>query len=180
MEVRYMKGIAIHHDPESCGGTREDAVEALTWETAGQPLSCEIIYSGVPTLSCEAEGNTTDSATCELYEDSTQSQTLSMRGNSLHGNREISPESNLSTRLDMTGKAHGLKPVITAGEKSDVGVVPMNDPNKDIGSKPMFAEDLEGRPTAKGNVEQPSAPRTQSRTSASSGLNGVRQAALAS
>ena len=39
MKVRYRKGIANHPDPESCGGAREGATEALTGEAAGQPLS---------------------------------------------------------------------------------------------------------------------------------------------
>ena len=39
MKVRYRKGVATHLGPESCGGVREDDFEALTGETAGQPLS---------------------------------------------------------------------------------------------------------------------------------------------
>lgn len=42
MKVRYRKGVATHPDPESCGGVREGVFEALTGETAGQPLSREI------------------------------------------------------------------------------------------------------------------------------------------
>jgi hypothetical protein len=42
MKVRYREGIASHSGPESCGGAREGATEALTGEVAGQPLSCEI------------------------------------------------------------------------------------------------------------------------------------------
>ena len=50
MKVRHRKGVALHPDPESCGDAREGAAEALTGETAGQPLSREIKSSGVPTL----------------------------------------------------------------------------------------------------------------------------------
>ncbi len=42
MKVRYRKGIAIYPGPESGAGVREDAGEALTGETVGQPLSREI------------------------------------------------------------------------------------------------------------------------------------------
>jgi len=42
MKVRYRKEVATHPDPESCGGVREGDFEALTGETAGQPLSREI------------------------------------------------------------------------------------------------------------------------------------------
>ena len=44
MRVRHRKGVAIHPDPESCGGAREGAAEALTGEAAGQPLSREISH----------------------------------------------------------------------------------------------------------------------------------------
>jgi hypothetical protein len=39
MKVRYREGIANHPGPESCGGAREGAAEALTGEAAGQSLS---------------------------------------------------------------------------------------------------------------------------------------------
>ena len=55
----------------------------------------------------------------------------------------------------------------------------MNDPNNGAASKPAPAEGPEGRRAAKSNVEQPPAPRTQSRTRASTGLDGVREAARA-
>ena len=44
MKVRYRKGLANHPGPESCGGAREGAAEALTGEAAGQPLSREISH----------------------------------------------------------------------------------------------------------------------------------------
>ena len=75
------------------------------------------------------------------------------------------------------GKAIRRKPGINAGEKSDACVVPMNEPNKGGGSKPAPAETREGRRAAEGNVVRPSAPRTQSRTSASMGLDDVRDVA---
>lgn len=62
MKVRHRKGVAIHPDPESCGVIREDVIEALTGESAGQPLSREIRSSGAPTLLSEAEGNTDEGA----------------------------------------------------------------------------------------------------------------------
>jgi RNA-directed DNA polymerase len=77
------------------------------------------------------------------------------------------------------GKANGRTPNAHADEKSDACVVPMNDPNKGAASKPAPAEGPEGRRAAKSNAEQPPAPRTQSRTRASTGLDGVREAARA-
>src|SRR5437870_12531757 len=89
MKESYRKDPASHPDPESCGGGREAAGEALTGAHAGQPLSCEITLSGVPTLSTHAEGSTTGGATGEPSVEPAQSKTLRMRGNSSHGNREI-------------------------------------------------------------------------------------------
>ena len=79
-----------------------------------------------------------------------------------------------------SGKADGRKPDINAGEKSDARVVPMNDPNNGVASKPTPAEGQEGRRAAERNAEQSPAPRTQSRTRASMGLDGVREAACLS
>ena len=178
MKVRYRKGIANHPDPESCGGVREGVVEALTGESAGQPLSREIRQSGAPTLLSEAEGHTDEGATREPSEGPARSKTLSMRRRSPNRNCEISsvPAEQL---VGGSGKAIGRKPDIHAGEKSDACVVPMNDPNNSAAVEPAVAEGLEGRRAAKGNAEPFPAPRTQSRTSASMGLNGVREVARA-
>ena len=179
MKVRYRKGIANHPDPESCGGVREGATEALTEESAGQPLSREIKQSGAPTLLSEAEGHTGEGVMREPSKGPARSQTLSMHGNSLHGNWEISSASAELLAAGGSGKADGHKPGIDADEKSDACVVPMKDPNNDAASKLASAEGLEGRRAAKRNVEQAPVPRTQSRTRASMGLDGVRVAARA-
>lgn len=179
MKVRYRKGIANHPDPESCGGACEGVVEALTGESAGQPLSREIKQSGAPTLLSEAEGHTDEGAMREPSKGPARSQTLSMHGNSLHGNWEISSAPAERLAVGGSGKAYGHKPDIDADEKSDACVVPMNDPNNGAAYKLAFAEGLEGRRAAKRNVEQAPAPRTQSRTRASMGLDGVREAARA-
>jgi RNA-directed DNA polymerase len=180
MKVRHRKGLATHSGLESCGGGREDVVEALIGEPAGQPLSREIGKSGAPTLLSYAEGNTEGGATREPPEGSTRSKTLSMRGSPSCRNWEISPASDGRSLPDTSGKAMRRKPDIQAGEKSDACVVPTNDPNKSGGSKPTHAEDREGRRAAKGNAEQPPVPRTQSRTRTSMRLDGVREAALRS
>ena len=179
MKVRYRKGIANHPDPESCGGVREGAIEALTGESAGQPLSREITQSGAPTLLSEAEGHTDEGATREPSKGPARSQTLSMHGNSLHRNWEISSVPAEQFAAGGSGKAYGHTPDIHAGEKSDACVVPMNDPNKDAASKPASAEGPEGRRAAKSNAEQPPTPRTQRRTRVSMGLDGVREVARA-
>jgi RNA-directed DNA polymerase len=178
MKVRYRKGVAIHPDPESCGGGREVVVEALTGEAAGQPLSREIGNSGVPTQLCNAEGNIENGVCREPFEDSTRSKTLRMRRSPSHGNWDISSSSLTGKPAGGTsGKACGRNPESKADEKSDAGIVPMNDPNIDGGSKPLPAEEREGRRAAKSNAGHPPAPRTQSRIGALTGLDGVREAA---
>ncbi len=179
MKVRYRKGIANHPGPESCGGAREGAIEALTGDSAGQPLSREITQSGAPTLLSEAEGHIGEGATREPSTSSTRSKTLSMRKSSANRNCEISPVPAAKLAAGGSGKAIGRTPDNHAGEKSDARVVPMNDPNNGAASKAVPAEGPEGRRAAKSNTEGPPAPRTQSRTRASMGLDGVREAARA-
>ena len=62
MKELHVEGVATHDDPESCGGAREDAAEALTGARTGRVSSREISLSTTPTLSRETEGNTTDTA----------------------------------------------------------------------------------------------------------------------
>ena len=88
MKEPHRKGVANHSNPESCAGGGNIAGEALTGAHAGQPSSSEITSIGVPTLCDEGEGHTADSVTRELSTDAAESETLSMRGNSMHGNRE--------------------------------------------------------------------------------------------
>ena len=61
-----------------------------------------------------------------------------------------------------------------ADEKSDEGVLPLNQPNKE---GLLSAEAVEGRTSPKGNGGQAAAVRTQRRTAASNGLAAVRQVA---
>src|SRR5215469_7239354 len=63
MQESHGKGPASPPDPESCVDGRKAGGEALTGAHAGQPSSCEIIQSGVPTPMSEAEGHTVIGAT---------------------------------------------------------------------------------------------------------------------
>ena len=49
MQESHRKDQANHPDPGSCVGGRKAVGEALTEAHAGQPSSCEISPSGVPT-----------------------------------------------------------------------------------------------------------------------------------
>ena len=89
MKVSNVKGLANHDDPESCGGARKNAVEALTGESAGWVLSREIINvrdadpvgeRGRPQLTTRfGEG-------CWYP---ARSETPGMHGSNLRENREI-------------------------------------------------------------------------------------------
>lgn len=89
MKVSNVKGLANHDDPESCGGARKNAVEALTGENAGWVLSREITIfrdadpvgeRGRPQLTLRfGEG-------CWYP---ARSETPGMHGSNLRENREI-------------------------------------------------------------------------------------------
>ena len=89
MKESHGKDSASHPDPESCVGDRKVAGEALTGAHVGQPWSCEIRSSGVPTRLSDTEGNTEGGVSGEPSSDPAQSETLCTRGNSPHGKREI-------------------------------------------------------------------------------------------
>ena len=173
MKELYRQGLANHSDPESCAGHRKVAGEALTGEDAGQPLSCEIPNSSAPTLLSEAEGNTSNDVTCESFEGLAQSETLSMRGHSLRGNREVLeiPSFKTEGRLE---KATNHTSNMHISRKSDSCEVPEKQPNKD-GEIPS-AEAVEGRQLTKGNVLVSATVRTQSRVAVSIDLQRVRKA----
>ena len=179
MKVRYRKGIANHPGPESCGGACEGVAEALTGEGVGQPLSREIRQSGAPTLLSEAQGYIGGGVTRKSSTGPTRSKTLSMRRSSLNRNCELSSAPAAKLATGGLGKADGRTPDIHAGEKSDACIVPMNDPNNGAASKPALAQGREARRAAKSNTEESPASRTQRRTRASMGLDGVREAARA-
>src|SRR5258708_3919539 len=90
----------------------------------------------------------------------------------MHENRETSVAPDVVT--GRSGKADGRTPDMHAAEESDLGVVPMNQPNKS--GKPL-AEVGEGRPGIKENAAQLNTRPTQSGASVSQRLSGVRQRA---
>src|SRR4030065_1051801 len=93
-----MKGIANHHDPESCVAHREVCSEALTGDTDRPAIEPRTFASGMPTPSPLAEGHTQQGANREPCCDPARSETLSMSGSCLHRSWEISsaPDGELS------------------------------------------------------------------------------------
>src|SRR5215468_6111362 len=137
MQESHGKGPASHPDPESCVDGRKAGGEALTGAHAGQPSSCEIIQSGVPTPLSEAEGHTGIDATGKPISDPAQSKTLRMRGNSLHGNREIPTSS--TPWVDRLGKAASRTPRMHEVGKSDDLIVCAGQRGGQKGSSPSGA-----------------------------------------
>src|SRR5262249_56457268 len=174
MKESYGKDRASHPDPESCVGDRKGAGEALTGAHVGQPSSCEIRPSGVPTPLCAPEGYTESGAIGQPTSDPAQSETLCTRGNSPHGKREI-PGVPAGGKAGRSEKVYGRTSGTHAPGKSDGRVVPKKSPNKD-GSNPT-AEAMEGRRPTEGNTMQTAASRTQSRLDALDALDRVREAA---
>ena len=124
MKEPYREGLATHPDPESCASHGNVAGEALTRAHAGQPLSSEITSSGVPTLYCDGEGHTVGNASRELAADAAESETLSMRGNSVHGNRETPEPSPPNGDGERSEKVHGRTSDVYGSGESDGPIVP--------------------------------------------------------
>jgi hypothetical protein len=118
MKESYGKDPASHPDPESCVSGHKGAGEALTGAHVGQPSSCEIRSSGVPTLLSEAEGHTEGDVMGESSSDPAQSETLCMRGNSSHGKREI-PRVPAGGAAGRPGKVYDRTAGMHAPGKSD-------------------------------------------------------------
>jgi len=175
MKESYRKGPASYPGPELCVGRREAAGEALTGVHADQVLSCEIRLFGVPTLLSEAEGHTDGDANRKSSSGPAQSETLCMRGNSMRENREIPRMPVKDRETGRLGKATNRKPSADVLEKSDGRIVPTKPPNK--GRVTLSAEAVEGRRPTKGNAQQMSTLRTQSRDSVSTSFLRVRKAA---
>ena len=161
MQESHGKGPASHPDPESCADGRKAGGEALTGAHAGQPLSCDIRQSGVPTLLCEAEGHTAAGVTGEPVADPPQSETLRMRGNSWHGNREI-PTSSIP-RVDRLGKAASRTPRMHAVGKSDDLIVCAGQRDGQEGSSPSGAR-MRGAVSEGGGNSSPAGERQVWRT----------------
>src|ERR1035438_9661436 len=97
MKVQYGNEMANHSGPESCGGTREGATEALTGETGRSGIEPRNQESGAPTLLSEAEGNTEQGVNRKPCDGPARSKTLHMPGSLLHGSRSEEHTSELQS-----------------------------------------------------------------------------------
>lgn len=176
MKEPYGKGLASHPGPESCGAAREGGAEALTGESAGELSSREITTSMVPTPLGEAEGNIHGRAIASAQGTGRGRRTSACTDTPCAGTgrSHASPRGDDSERDE---KASGHTASMHERGKSDSLVVPEKRTNEGTGPAPGPEEAVEGRGLAKGNLLEQNAPRTQSRTSAPSALERVREAA---
>jgi RNA-directed DNA polymerase len=138
----------------------------------------------VPTVSSYWEGNTMSDDNRKPLVGAAESETLRMRGNSMHGNREIPRASVSKADVGRDGKADRSEKVDDRTSdthvrgKSDGPIIPKKRTNKTgRPSGESAAESVEERGSTKGNAAKTAAHRTQGRGCASIGLEGVRQAA---
>jgi RNA-directed DNA polymerase len=89
MRELYIEGVATHDGPESCVGVREGDGEALTGVRVGRAIEPRNQSNRGADAVHWAEGHTGSSARRELPPDPARSANPSMRGISMHENREI-------------------------------------------------------------------------------------------
>jgi len=89
MKVSNVKGLADHNDPESCGGARKNAVEALTGESAGWVLSREknLVWDADPVGERGRPQSMIRFGEKHWYP--ARSETPGMYGSNLRENREV-------------------------------------------------------------------------------------------
>ena len=169
MQEPHVEGVATHSGPESCAVRREAGGEALTGESAGQPLSFEshlpgadrVVLSGRPHGSARYR---------EAHPRPAESRDPGMRGHFWRENREACGASGADVPPEPMGKAEGRNPIGSAAQVSDEGVIPTN-PVK------AAAEPREGRPETEGNSAHPPATGALEPDDVSCGLDRIRRAA---
>ena len=173
MKESHREGLANHSGPESCGCARESRPEALTGEHAG----CVIEPRNQQSLDADPV-NQVGKATRKdaprqvpLRSDSVEER--SMYGRSMCENREDSSVAP-ARKSGRGGKPIRSKPPMYDDESSDGCIVSTNVPNK---ASRCASEGQERRHPAKGNVDKTATCRTQSRTTASEGLERIRERA---
>jgi RNA-directed DNA polymerase len=88
MKKSYSEGLAIHTGPESCGGAREGAFEALTGVRAGRVLSRERSLRGAEAVRRSRRPHCSYRHR-EIRTNPARSETPSMHGNTSRENRDI-------------------------------------------------------------------------------------------
>ena len=111
MKVSDKEEVADHLVPESWVGSREGSGQALTGESVGMPLSCEIMVSfRTPTPLAERGRQHHDGRKRESVMGPAQSKTHRMQRNTMPGTLE-SPQLTVADGAAVrSGKANGRSP----------------------------------------------------------------------
>jgi hypothetical protein len=152
-----------HSSPESCGGARKDAAEALIGEDAGEPLSREMTNSGLPTPSKHAEGNM--GLGVMVSPDSRprgRRPSACIEASWMGTERSPGPVDGESCPR-RAEKTEGRTSAMIGPWKSDESVVSEKPANEDLPLWAWAKEQAEKRDSAKRNPDQNGTPRTQSR-----------------
>jgi RNA-directed DNA polymerase len=178
MKESDRKEPATHPVPESCGGIREGAHEALTGGSTGEVSSHEMVQTRLPTLLSEAEGNTPDRDKA--------SDPGNRRGRRPSARVDVSRAGTGRSRSspdedgnpERAAKVQSHDAAMHGCGKSEKAIVPEKPPNEGPLLTAGPEEAVEGRAFAKRNPDQRNTPRTLSRTSCvSHELERVRQRA---
>ena len=116
MKVSYVKGLANHNGPESCGATREGGVEALTGGRTGRVLSREI-YALPRERQVLRDADAVEISGRQHWahrhrkvcQDPARSKTPCMYASTLCGNREIPRLSTAERAADRIGKSKDVR-----------------------------------------------------------------------
>src|SRR5437867_3935628 len=172
MQESHGEGLASHTGPESCVGPREGAGEALTGDVQAGYAAAKGPLRDADAMEGGGRQDLTRRS-CETGRGPARSETPRMYGSTSCENRE-SPGSPVrdggqAASGSLRADADDAR-AWAVGQPHSTGEVPEQ-------TRGPGAEGTEGRGLAKGNPSQGTAPRTQGRVGASSGLARVREAA---
>lgn len=174
MQEPDIEGVANHDDPEPCVVPREGDDEASVGARMGRVLSREIRQNRDADAVIRSGRQNDQHRQREVLVGPARSETPHTCGNFLRENREIPRSPIADGKMGRFGKVNDPTPNVHDRGKSDGSVVP----TKRLNDAGLPAEEVvEERDPAKENTAESNAPRTQSRTSAPSALERVRQAA---
>ena len=184
MRVPYGEGLASHTGPESCGGDREVAVEALTGVRAGWVLSLENVYVRGADGLRPPQGNTGRFATARTgraprgLRPHARTQAPHEEENaSCCGSREIPLPTGATGGPGPRREPERGTTAMHGGGKSDGPIVPAKPPNN-AGGAPPAAEGVEGRGPAEGSPVEVPRHRTQCRIEPPSVRRRARRAVM--
>jgi len=173
MKESDIEGLATHDGPESCVVARKGRGEALTGVHTGGTLSRETTNSGADALSIRGRQHDLERQR-EFQGRSGAVEDATARVESPCARTGRSPDCPPEMARQAALGRQEPKPAMNGPGKSDGPIVPTKSPNN---AREPAAEAVEGRGPTQGNAGQQNASRTQSRTSAPSALDRVREAA---